>query len=71
MQRVSGAIVKLPDAQAREGDEVTVQVNGHFYACISAQRRIRALMSNTQGGPPMNGSYPRRRLGPGREQNGN
>ena len=46
MQRVSGAIVKLPEDQGDE-DDVPVTIIGHFYAIQSAQRRIRSLMSNT------------------------
>ena len=48
MQRVSGAIVQVPEDQG-EVDEVPVTIIGHFYACQSAQRRIRALMNNIQG----------------------
>ena len=54
MQRVSGAIVQVPEDQG-EVDEVPVTIIGHFYACQSAQRRIRALMNNLQ-----NGQQPRR-----------
>lgn len=48
MQRVSGAIVQVPEDQG-DVEEVPVTIIGHFYACQSAQRRIRALMTNMQG----------------------
>ncbi|XP_076466149.1 insulin-like growth factor 2 mRNA-binding protein 2 [Babylonia areolata] len=59
MQRVSGAIVQVPEDQGDQ-DEVPVTIIGHFYACQSAQRRTRALMNNMQSLP-----QPRR---PGRSQ---
>nr|KAG5693519.1 hypothetical protein BaRGS_006221 [Batillaria attramentaria] len=64
MQRVSGAIVQVPEDQG-DVEEVPVTIIGHFYACQSAQRRIRALMNNIQGL-----QQPRRggRLGPGGQQ---
>jgi hypothetical protein len=63
MQRVSGAIVKVPDSGSQsEKDEVPVTIIGHFYAAQSAQRRIRALMMQT--GPQGPGGAPGM-LGPG------
>lgn len=59
MQRVSGAIVQVPEDQG-DVDEVPVTIIGHFYACQSAQRRIRALMNN------IHGLQQPRRTGPGR-----
>lgn len=54
MQRVSGAIVQVPEDQG-EDDEVPVTIIGHFYACQSAQRRVRALMNmKGQGLLPLN-----------------
>ena len=64
LQRVSGAIVKTPDTKNfPEVEEVPVTIIGHFYASQLAQRRIRALMSQSQGPP-------RGRGGPGPQQNG-
>ncbi|XP_041366923.1 insulin-like growth factor 2 mRNA-binding protein 2 isoform X2 [Gigantopelta aegis] len=63
MQRVSGAIVKLPEDQGDEED-VPVTIIGHFYAIQSAQRRIRSLMSNTPNLRPPRGP-------PRPQQNGN
>ncbi|XP_070211068.1 insulin-like growth factor 2 mRNA-binding protein 2 isoform X4 [Littorina saxatilis] len=64
MQRVSGAIVQVPEDQG-EVEEVPVTIIGHFYACQSAQRRIRALMNNIQGL-----QQPRRTGRPGSQQPG-
>ena len=57
MQRVTGATVRTPDTKAfQEGEDVPVTIIGDFYASQSAQRRIRALMSQalqgTRDGPP-------------------
>ncbi|XP_025093573.1 insulin-like growth factor 2 mRNA-binding protein 2 [Pomacea canaliculata] len=67
MQRVSGAIVQVPEDQG-DVEEVPVTIIGHFYACQSAQRRIRALMTNVQGIQQQ--QQPRRggRPGPGGQQ---
>ena len=72
MQRVSGAIVKLPEVNSQnpnDDTEVPVSIIGHFYAMQPAQRRIRSLVNQRgqQGG--MGGPPPQRR--PRREQNGN
>ncbi|XP_070211081.1 insulin-like growth factor 2 mRNA-binding protein 2 isoform X7 [Littorina saxatilis] len=64
MQRVSGAIVQVPEDQG-EVEEVPVTIIGHFYACQSAQQRIRALMNNIQGL-----QQPRRTSRPGSQQPG-
>lgn len=67
MQRVSGAIVQVPEDQG-EDDEVPVTIIGHFYACQSAQRRVRALMNmKGQGLLPLNPRGPPRPL----QMNGN
>lgn len=72
MQRVSGAIVKLPEVNSQnpnDDTEVPVSIIGHFYAMQPAQRRIRSLVNQRgqQGG--MGGPPPQRRQR--REQNGN
>lgn len=74
MQRVSGAIVKLPDINSSQVtdesiEEVPVSIIGHFYAMQPAQRRIRALVSQRR---PQGPGVPQRRRPPGppREQNG-
>lgn len=72
MQRVSGAIVKLPEVNTQnpnDDTEVPVSIIGHFYAMQPAQRRIRSLVNQRgqQGG--MGGAPPQRRQR--REQNGN
>ncbi|XP_052095924.1 insulin-like growth factor 2 mRNA-binding protein 2 isoform X4 [Mytilus californianus] len=75
MQRVSGAIVKLPEVNSQQNpqddSEVAVSIIGHFYAMQPAIRRIRSLVNqrgNQQGG--MMGGPPQQRR-PRREQNGN
>ncbi|CAG2239333.1 Insulin-like growth factor 2 mRNA-binding protein 1,Insulin-like growth factor 2 mRNA-binding protein 2 [Mytilus edulis] len=57
MQRVSGAIVKLPEVNSQQNpqddSEVAVSIIGHFYAMQPAIRRIRSLVNqrgNQQGG---------------------
>lgn len=78
MQRVSGAIVKLPEvnsqnSQMSDDTEVAVSIIGHFYAMQPAIRRIRSLVNQQggqQGGGRMGGP-PLQRRGPRREQNGN
>jgi hypothetical protein len=64
MQRVSGAIVKLPEVNSQnpnDDTEVPVSIIGHFYAMQPAQRRIRSLVNQRgqQGG--MGGPPPQRR----------
>lgn len=69
MQRVTGAIVKTPDTKGfPENEEVPVSILGHFYASQSAQRRIRALLSQAMQGPPQERQGP---PGPRRPMNGN
>jgi hypothetical protein len=74
MQRVSGAIVKVPDQNSQsqqDGDmEVAVSIIGHFYAMQPAMRRIRALVNPRppQGPGLMPGQQ--RRLQPRNQQNG-
>ena len=45
IQRLTGAMVKLPEDQSNQGDEVVVEVFGNFMATQNAQSRIRALVS--------------------------
>ncbi|XP_060553463.1 insulin-like growth factor 2 mRNA-binding protein 2 isoform X2 [Ruditapes philippinarum] len=68
MQRVTQAIVKTPDTKSfPDNEEVPVSIYGHFYASQSAQRRIRALLSQAMQGPPMQERPPNQR----RPMNGN
>lgn len=74
MQRVSGAIVKVPDQNSQsqqDGDlEVAVSIIGHFYAMQPAMRRIRSLVNpRPQQGPGLM-SGQQRRLQPRNQQNG-
>ncbi|XP_014668900.1 PREDICTED: insulin-like growth factor 2 mRNA-binding protein 2 isoform X2 [Priapulus caudatus] len=73
IQRVSGAIVKLPEeTQAPQGDEVPVRIIGNFFANQSAQRRIRGVLQNAlqQGAVRRGGGGgDRRERGPNQYQN--
>lgn len=74
MQRVSGAIVKVPDQNSQtqsDGDmEVAVSIIGHFYAMQPAIRRIRSLVNpRPQQGPVLLPGQ-QRRLQPRTQQNG-
>ena len=64
LQRSTGTVIKLPqppeDGIAPE--ETVVHMVGPFYSVQSAQRRIRALVS--QGAPPPAGRPPRAHLSP-------
>lgn len=63
IQRLTGAMVKLPEDQTNQADEVVVEVFGNFMATQNAQSRVRALvMQGLQlpAGPPP----PQRRQGP-------
>ncbi|XP_021368484.1 insulin-like growth factor 2 mRNA-binding protein 2 isoform X1 [Mizuhopecten yessoensis] len=65
IQRVSGAIVNLPELNNQnpsEDGEVPVSIIGHFQAMQAAQRRVRQLVSNS--------SIPPKRRPSQREQNG-
>ncbi|XP_065561793.1 insulin-like growth factor 2 mRNA-binding protein 3-B [Artemia franciscana] len=55
LQRATSSIIKLPEQGASSGDEVTVHIIGTFYAVQSAQRRIRAMVSQVPGGRPPRG----------------
>jgi len=52
IQRMTGAMIKLPEDQANQGEETIVETFGNFMATQSAMSRIRALISQTQAGPP-------------------
>lgn len=44
MQRLTGAIIKLPEQGTALGEETSVHIIGPFYSTQSAQRRIRAMV---------------------------
>ena len=48
MQRTTSSVIKLPEQGASTGEETTVHIIGNFFAVQSAQRRIRAMMSQQQ-----------------------
>lgn len=69
LQRVTGALIKLPEQGTTTGEETSVHIVGTFYSVQSAQRRLRAMVEvalnggsiNIGGGPlhfPMNGAAP-------------
>jgi insulin-like growth factor 2 mRNA-binding protein 1 len=69
LQRVTGAMIKLPEDPSVQGEEVAVEVYGNFVSTQAAHGRIRALSNQTQqqnytngGGPPA--SRGPRRVGP-------
>jgi len=54
MQRLTGAVIKLPEQGTSTGEETSVHIIGPFYSTQSAQRRIRAMVAGPPGGggPP-------------------
>jgi len=46
MQRITGAVIKLPEQGTSTGDETSVHIVGSFYSIQSAQRRLRAMVQN-------------------------
>ncbi|KAK2158971.1 hypothetical protein LSH36_161g14031 [Paralvinella palmiformis] len=48
IQRMTGAVIKLPEDQSVQGEEVMVEVYGTFMATQSAHSRIRALVQQGQ-----------------------
>jgi len=44
MQRLTGAVIKLPEQGSAMGEETSVHILGPFYSTQSAQRRIRAMV---------------------------
>jgi len=63
MQRLTGAVIKLPEQGTSTGEETSVHIIGPFYSTQSAQRRIRAMVAGTGLGQslpilPNGGSQP-------------
>lgn len=54
MQRVTGAVIKLPEQGTSSGEETSVHMIGAFYSIQSAQRRLRAMIQNP--GPSISGA---------------
>jgi len=54
MQRLTGAVIKLPEQGTSTGEETSVHIIGPFYSTQSAQRRIRAMVAGPPGGVPPN-----------------
>jgi len=46
MQRLTGAVIKLPEQGTSTGEETSVHIVGSFYSIQSAQRRIRSLVAS-------------------------
>ncbi|ELU05631.1 hypothetical protein CAPTEDRAFT_229004 [Capitella teleta] len=65
VQRMTGAIIKLPEDQTVQGDEVVVEAYGTFMSVHSAHSRIRAL-AEKQRQQQMRGGAP----GPGSDRGG-
>ncbi|CAG0902912.1 unnamed protein product [Darwinula stevensoni] len=63
MQRITGALVKLPEQGAQTSEETAVLITGSFYAVQSAQRRIRAMVAPAYSGT-MRGNSGRGQGGP-------
>ena len=63
LQRVTGAMVKVPEDQQSQGEEVTVEMFGNFMQTNLAQNRLRSFIAQGQlngasggsGGPMMGG----------------
>jgi len=49
MQRLTGAVIKLPEQGTSTGEETGVHIIGPFYSTQSAQRRIRAMVAGPAG----------------------
>jgi insulin-like growth factor 2 mRNA-binding protein 1 len=67
LQRVTGAMVKLPEDPSTQGDEVTVEVFGNFMSIQGAHSRIRAMANQTQQqtfNGPLTRGQPRRSAPP-------
>merc|ERR1719510_1298147 len=61
MQRLTGAVIKLPEQGTSTGEETSVHIVGSFYSIQSAQRRIRSLVASpvlTGGQSLHNGGAP-------------
>jgi len=50
MQRITGAVIKLPEQGTSTGEETSVHIVGTFYSIQSAQRRLRAMVQNPGSG---------------------
>jgi len=46
MQRITGAVIKLPEQGTSTGEETSVHIVGSFYSIQSAQRRLRAMVQH-------------------------
>jgi len=66
LQRVTGAMVKLPEDPSTQGEEVTVEVFGNFMSIQGAHSRIRAMANQSQQpfNGPMTRGQPRRSAPP-------
>lgn len=51
MQRLTQAVIKLPEQGSTVGEETSVFIIGTFYATQSAQRRLRAMVSSPMAPP--------------------
>lgn len=51
MQRLTGAVIKLPEQGTAMGEETSVHIIGPFYSTQSAQRRIRAMVQQISQPP--------------------
>jgi hypothetical protein len=54
LQRVTGALIKLPEQGTSTGDEISVHIVGTFYSVQSAQRRLRAMVEVALNGGSIN-----------------
>jgi insulin-like growth factor 2 mRNA-binding protein 1 len=64
LQRITGAMIKLPEDPSVQGEEVTVEVFGSFLSIQGAHSRIRAMASQSQVGQFNNGGAQRRSAPP-------
>lgn len=51
MQRITGAVIKLPEQGTSTGEETSVHIVGSFYSIQSAQRRLRAMVQHPHSLP--------------------
>merc|ERR1719410_1598746 len=51
MQRITGAVIKLPEQGTSTGEETSVHIVGSFYSIQSAQRRLRAMVQHPSSMP--------------------
>jgi len=80
IQRMTGAMVRIPEDQESQGDDVPVEIFGSFLAAQNGMSKVRALIMGPSQGPGQDPSYqphqytnqppmPPRRRGPPRDQN--